>query len=168
MIQNLQRLLSSALEDSNPTVFPFSSACKLFRTFTLKAVIATFMCLNITRSLLNHRICFFLCFLSRCRQVMPAPPIHGQEVPPATRSDHRRWVWSPHDPNSRKEHQAADLGHGRSGIFQEHHAVILSRCSGGPSRLWHHKTRYVHTSDQVARRGQAKRQPWYVNHAHWQ
>ena len=123
---------------------------------------------KITRSLLKRRICVFLCFLSRCRQVLPAPPIHRQEVPTAAWPDHRSRVWSPHDPDPREEHQAADLGYSRPGVFQEHHTVVLSRGGGRPPRLWHYETRHVYTSDQMAGGSQVERQPRYVNHANWQ
>ena len=155
--------------DHIPTVFPvFFCLNQIFTSYAYNSAIPASSFLKITRSLLNRRICVFLCFLSRCRQVLPAPPIHRQEVPPAARPDHRSRVWSPHDPDPREEHQAADLGHGRPGVFQEYHTVVLPRRGGRPPRLWHYETRHVHTSDQVAGGSQVERQPRYVNHAHWQ
>merc|ERR1711899_529595 len=48
-------------------------------------------------------------------QVLPAAPVHGQEVPAGARSHHRRRVRCSHDQHRGEADQAPNLGHGGPG-----------------------------------------------------
>ena len=64
------------------------------------------------------------------RQVVPAAPVHRQALPARPRPDDRRGVWRAHGPDRRQGRQAADLGHGRPGVVQVDHEVLLPRRGG--------------------------------------
>ena len=70
--------------------------------------------------------------LPRGGQVLPAAPVHGQEVPAGARSHHRRRVRCSHDQHRGEADQAPDLGHG--GCFVKDYACGEFVCTRSQSQ----------------------------------
>ena len=69
---------------------------------------------------------------ARGGQVLPAAPVHGQEVPAGARPHHRRRVRCSHDQHRGEADQAPDLGHG--GCFVKDYACGEFVCTRSQSQ----------------------------------